>query len=187
MLKKIKSKLKSKAGLTLTEMLITVILLAFFSSACLLGISTALNTRTAMIKAADSDILSSTVMQYISNEIRLSLNGDTTAEPGKFKYEGGSTYAGLTAGSSEIWLNTDGRLMRKIGNLVGGVAGVQHEYSVFNDSAYSGMKLKNLTFTPEANGSITCSFIIEDSNGNTIKDVEDTRFTVTPITTTTAP
>ncbi len=181
MLKRIKSKLKSKSGLTLTEMLITVILLMFFSSACLLGISTAISTRRDMIKAADADILASTVTQYISNELRLSLNGDDS-ETGVFKYDGGSTYANLTCGNSKIKLDANGHLIRSIGDLKGAVLTGDHEYSVLNDSAYSGFKLAKLKFT-KADDTIECSFEITDSNGNTVKTAEETKFIVTPINT----
>ncbi len=178
MLKRIKSKLKSKSGLTLTEMLITVILLMFFSSACLLGISTALSTRTSMIKAADSDILCSTVTQYISNELRLSLNGTIEGGGGVFKYDGGSTYAGLTCGNSVIKLDADGRLIRSIGEVSN--RSINSEYSVLNDSAYSGFKLSKLEFNIIGD-TITCSFEIKDGE-TTVKTKEQTKFTVTPIT-----
>ncbi len=184
MLKRIKSKLKSKSGLTLTEMLITVILLMFFSSACLLGISTAISTRRDMIKAADADILASTVTQYISNELRLSINGRITEEGGKYKfeYDGGSTYANLTCGNSKIKLDANGHLIRSIGDLEGAVLTGDHEYSVLNDSAYSGFKLAELKFT-KTGDTIECSFVITDSNGNTVKTAEETKFIVTPINT----
>lgn len=176
MLKKLKTKLKSKSGLTLTEMLITVILLMFFSSACLLGISTAISTRRDMIKAADADILCSTVTQYISNELRLSLNGDDS-ETGVFKYDGGSTYANLTCGNSKIKLDADGHLIRSIGDLEGAVLTGDHEYSVLNNSAYSGFKLYQLIFDIKDDGKITCSFDIKD--GETT--VKSTEFEITPI------
>lgn len=191
MLKKLKSKIKSKSGLTLTEMLITVILLMFFSSACLLGISTALSTRREMIKAADSDILSSTIMQYISNELRLSLHGDDSTV-GRFKYDGGSTYANLTCGDSEIWINYDdenypkGYLMRRIGRVEDDDDSskkytVNHIYPVFNESAYSCFTLSDLTFEiidGTGEKKIKCSFVIKDGD-NPIKTTE---FTVTPLT-----
>ncbi len=183
MLKRIKSKLKSKSGLTLTEMLITVILLMFFSSACLLGISTAISTRRDMIKAADADILASTVTQYISNELRLSIpKAPTFSEVEVFEYDGGSTYANLTCGNSKIKLDANGHLIRSIGDLKGAVLTGDHEYSVLNDSAYSGFKLAELKFT-KTGDTIECSFVITDSNGNTVKTAEETRFTVTPINT----
>ena len=183
MLKKLKSKLKSKSGLTLTEMHITVILLMFFSSACLLGISTALSTRREMIKAADSDILSSTIMQYISNELRLSLNPDASVA-GVFSYDGGSTYANLTCGDSKIWLDDEGLLMRRIGNVkkdddFNTTTTIDHEYLVFNQKAYSGFKLDKLSFTVDRDkDTITCSFVVVDDSGNEKK----TEFTVTPLT-----
>lgn len=175
MLKKLKSKLKSKSGLTLTEMLITVILLMFFSSACLLGISTALSTRREMIKAADSDILCSTVTQYISNELRLSLYGDDSVT-GVFSYKGGSSYAGLTYDKSKIKLDSNGRLIRSFI-----INGVDNNYPVFNDSAYSCFTLSDLTFEiidGTGEKKIKCSFVIKDGD-NPIKTTE---FTVTPLT-----
>ncbi len=199
MLKRIKSKLKSKSGLTLTEMLITVILLMFFSSACLLGISTAISTRRDMIKAADADILASTVTQYISNELRLSINGRITEEGGKYKfeYDGGSTYANLTCGNSVIWINYEeevekgdppkGCLMRSVGYVEDDKDktkkyDINNKYSVFNKSAYSSFTLSDLEFKIDGD-TIECSFVIKDSNGNTVKTAEETRFTVTPINT----
>ncbi len=198
MLKKLKSKLKSKSGLTLTEMLITVILLMFFSSACLLGISTALSTRRDMIKAADADILCSTVTQYISNELRLSIKGNPIEGNTKFTYDGGSTYANLTCGDSDIWVNYDdekypkGCLMRRIGRLEDDENhkyNVNNIYPVFNESAYSGFTLANLQFeiihrvNDDDNDKIKCSFDIKD--GETT--VKSTEFTVTPINPVTPP
>lgn len=173
MFKRIKSKLKSRAGLSLTEMLVTVVVLMFFSTACLLGITTALKARQAAIKAADADILSSTVMQYISNEMRLSLDPRTEAiagktEDNKLVYDGGSTYANLTSGMSEIWRDDNGHIMRKIGSWEG---------EVLNDSAYSGLTLDKLHFEKSGN-QLSCSFDIIDAEGNIIKSTD---FSVTPI------
>lgn len=198
MLKKLKSKLKSKSGLTLTEMLITVILLMFFSSACLLGISTALSTRRDMIKAADADILCSTVTQYISNELRLSIKGNPIEGKTKFAYDGGSTYANLTCGDSVIWINNEekveegdpqkGCLMRSIGYVEddeNNIYNIDHVYPVFNESAYSGFTLDDMKFEIVGD-TIECSFVIKD--GETIvKTAEETKFTVTPINPITPP
>lgn len=169
MFQKIKAKLKSRAGLSLTEMLVTVLVLMFFSAACLLGITTALKARQAAIKAADADILSSTIMQYISNEMRLSLTEDRdTSVAGKFTYKGGSSDLGLTTGSASLFLDDEGRLIKTIASTT---------RKVLNDSAYNGLKLKDLIFS-ESDGKLTCSFIIKDREENEIKHTE---FTVTPI------
>ncbi len=191
MLKKLKSKLKSRSGLTLTEMLITVILLMFFSSACLLGISAAISTRRDMIKASDADILCSTVTQYISNELRLCLFPTNVSEEGieKFRYSGGSTYANLPTTNTYIWIDSEGYIWRSIGDV---------SFLVFNKSAY-GVDSPYGGFTIAAPESdefisvdydkdiITCSFVIKDSNGNIVKTEDDTRFTVTPINPVTPP
>lgn len=186
MLKKIKDKLKSRAGLTLTEMLVTVAVLAFFSMACAIGITTALSARRDAIKISDADTLSSTIMQYISNEMRLALmqSGRTTflegADDEKFVYDGGSSVAGLTTGGSELYLNDDGRLMRKIGAT---------EYEVLNESAYNTLKLDDLKFFVDGS-KLGCRFKVVDAEGHTVKytknadgtgDTEYIEFWVTPI------
>lgn len=175
MFKRIKTKLKSCAGLTLTEMLVTVLVLMFFSTACLLGITTALKARQAAIKASDADILSSTIMQYISNEMRLSINGTVKGGGELFEYDGGSTYAYRTAGLSHLRLGVDdgtkGRLMRKIGD--------NPEFKVFNDTAYSGLKLDKLTFEDLGGNRLKCYFTILDDEGNEVKKPSETEFTVT--------
>lgn len=174
MFKRIKAKLKSRAGLTLTEMLVTVVVLMFFSTACLLGITTALKARQAAIKASDADILSSTIMQYISNEMRLGLEITSPAKGGgeseRFIYKGGSSYKNLTTTASELWLDVDGRLIRKNSTWEG---------KVFNDSAYSGLKLDALKFEFVGDAKLKCFFTILDDEGNVVKKPDETEFTVT--------
>lgn len=179
MFKRIKTKLKSRAGLTLTEMLVTVLVLMFFSTACLLGITTALKARQAAIKASDADILSSTIMQYISNEMRLSIGAVPDGGGKILKYDGGSTYAGLTAGSSKIWFE-NGRLKRRIGEDADPELDKKHEFFVFNDSAYSGLKVDNLSFDDSDLPKLTCSFDIYDLEDDTAP-LKSTSFTVTPL------
>lgn len=65
-------KLKSRAGLTLTELLVTLLIMSLFSTACLIGITTAFRARQDNIKANDADILASMVTQLITDELRLS-------------------------------------------------------------------------------------------------------------------
>lgn len=190
MFKRIKAKLKSRAGLTLTEMLVTVLVLMFFSTACLLGITTALKARQAAIKASDADILSSTIMQYISNEMRLSIGAVPDGGGKILKYDGGSTYAGLTAGSSKIWFE-NGRLKRRIGEDADPELDKKHEFFVFNDSAYSGLKVEDLSFvktTKEVDGkdvvTLECSYEVRDAEDSTLKKIQ---FTVTPLNQPTSP
>lgn len=179
MFKRIKAKLKSRAGLSLTEMLVTVLVLMFFSTACLLGITTALKARQAAIKASDADILSSTIMQYISNEMRLSIGAVAEGGGNILKYDGGSTYAGLTAGSSKIWFE-NGRLKRRIGEDADPELDKKHEFFVFNDSAYSGLKVDNLSFDTSDSAKLTCSFDIFDLEDDTTA-LKSISFTVTPL------
>lgn len=181
MFKRIKTKLKSRAGLTLTEMLVTVLVLMFFSTACLLGITTALKARQAAIKASDADILSSTIMQYISNEMRLSIGAVPDGGGKILKYDGGSTYANRPAGDSELWLE-DGQLKRRIGRdkVLDSPEDKKHVFFVFNESAYSGLKLDRLEFVKDSDGRLTCSFDIYDLEDDTAP-LKSTSFTVTPL------
>ena len=71
-------KLKSRAGLTLTELLVTMLILTLFSSACVLGITTALRARKDHIKLNDADILASLVQNTITDELRLCENPEET-------------------------------------------------------------------------------------------------------------
>ena len=97
-MKKLIKKVKSRAGFTLTEMLVTVALLSLFGSAVLVGMTTAYAVRRDSIKVNDADILASLVTNYISNELR------TAVEVGDIEFEdmgensetftyGGSAYA----------------------------------------------------------------------------------------------
>lgn len=189
MFQKIKSKLKSRAGLSLTEMIITVLVLALFSSACLVGITTALKARQEAIKAADADILCSTITQYISQQMRLSLKNPDVSDPKKFIYEGGASEVEKTAGKSELFLNDDdepeyeakdkGYLVRVLGEKVEPDGTLKKNvYKVFNDSAYSGLTLKDLKFDDCEKPKLRCTFDIVDADGNTVKSAD---FTVTQI------
>ena len=69
-MKKIFKRIKNRAGLTLTEMLVTVLILTIFSSAVLTGMTTALSVRRDNIMANDAEIIASMTVTYITNELR---------------------------------------------------------------------------------------------------------------------
>lgn len=75
-------KLKSRRGLTLVELLVTTVILSLFSCGCLVGISTAFKSRSDHIKAADADILKSSVIEAITQELRLSQHPKIVNEDG---------------------------------------------------------------------------------------------------------
>lgn len=159
-------KLKSRAGLTLTELLVTTLILTMFSSACLVGITTAISVRRDSIMIADADVLKATVTQLISSELRLCTKGSGVKdavtgevksedvkledEDGRIIYGGGLSIDNKSHGMSELWLSTaddvsagkaenEGYLMKKIGN-------IDLKYQLLAESAYTNMRLDNLKF-----------------------------------------
>ena len=139
-MKKMLKKIKNRAGLTLTEMLVTVAILSLFSAACLTGMTTALSVRRDNIMANDAEILASMVTNYITNELRTASNID-------FRTDGQVTYQSNESGfkSVTLKLNNDGRLVMDING------SSKTTVEVFSEAAYSDksvkqLKIINLTF-----------------------------------------
>ncbi len=65
-----RKKLRSRRGFSLTEVLICVVLLALMSAAGATVASAVLSTRNDMLETADAQVLASTVLEAVSNEIR---------------------------------------------------------------------------------------------------------------------
>lgn len=107
-------KLKSRAGLTLTELMVTMLLLTMFSSACLIGITSAFASRRDHIRIADADILKSTVTEVITQELRLCLKPVAEDSGKKISYRGGLSINGSSYDNSSLTLNDDGRLEKTI-------------------------------------------------------------------------
>ncbi len=112
-------KLKSRAGLTLTELMVTMLLLTMFSSACLIGITSAFASRRDHIRIADADILKSTVTEVITQELRLGTrpkahgedDGAGTTTGKIIEYGGGLSIDGKT--NDIVYLTTyNGRLQK---------------------------------------------------------------------------
>lgn len=80
-MKKVIKKLTSHGGLTLTEMLVTMLILTMFSSAALIGITTAFTARRESIKYNDAEVLASLLTNFITNELRTATNIEGLNEP----------------------------------------------------------------------------------------------------------
>lgn len=169
-------KLKSRGGLTLTELMITLLLMSMFSAACLIGITTSLKTRSDNIKIGDADMLGSMVQQIISNELRLCKSVVDEFPADSIKYTCGE---GAGSDSEELSLQ-EGRLVRRpmMGNLTDYIS--DKSVPMLNDAAYAAhpssnvppLRLDNLTFEKD-DYLISCSFeIIDDETGNFLKKVE---------------
>lgn len=165
-------KLKSRAALTLTELLVTTLILSMFSVACLTGISTAYNLRRQNVRIGDADILSSIAMQLISSELRVSLKADPAGE--SITYQ--DTRTKLL--NNTLKLDGDNHLIKVAGD---------EENQLINEATYKDdvadieLYLDNLYFKldDDKKDVIVCKFEIRDkSNDNLVKEVE---FKIYPI------
>lgn len=173
-------KLKNTAGLTLVELMVTLLLLSLFSSACLVGINAAFASRRDHIRIGDADILKATLTEAISQELRMctKIEGETTDSP-TIKYEGGLTVDGelqkkamLSVGDdSEAYKGVpdpEGRLIKTIRDVVVDDNPKDVPYKILNDSAYGEdglFMIKDLKFTADKDAQkISVEFRIVDGN-----------------------
>ena len=163
-------KLKSRSGLTLTELVITLFILTMFSAACLLGMTTAFSIRRDIIKTSDADILASTVTQAISSEIRMS--SGVTVNDEVLKYKSANYGANCT-----MRLDADGRI--KVGpdssqrDLLSTAA---YGYSSSSGSE-SKLHIEDLNFE-SVGAAIKVTFHICDESGH---EFASTEFIVAPL------
>lgn len=189
-------KLRSKAGLTIVEMMVTLVLLSLFSSACLVGITSAFASRRDHIRIGDADILKSTITEIITQELRMCTNVDVENKDmvvlgeedgnkvyGNIIYSGGLTVDGKLNEKASLALN-DGRLQKTLEDIKLDGEVKDYPYNVLNNSAYGEngfFKIKDLKFNvneTEDVATIEVSFRIVDDD-----DVEYTQadFTVVPL------
>ena len=174
-------KLKSRAGLTLTEMLVTMLILSMFSMACLIGVTTAFRARQDNIKANFADVLSSTVTQLITDELRMSEFETMPTDGDDITYI--SHASGY--GKARMYLNTDGYLYMDVGNA--GTSQPMLSNAMYMDTTQSDprfkLKLDELNFSVDsANGNITVTFKVLDENNAVLADkTGDNGFTVKPL------
>lgn len=176
-------KLKSRAGLTLTEMLVTMLILTMFSTACLIGVTTAFRARQDNIKANFADVLSSTVTQLITDELRMSEFETTPTDGPEITYVShASNY-----GKARMYLNADGYLYMDVGSADAGKSQPMLSSAMYMDTTQSDprfkLKLDELYFSVDAtNGNITVTFKVLDDNGAVLADkTGDNGFTVKPL------
>ncbi len=182
-MKKIISKIKSRAGFTLSEMLVTLAVMSLFSSAVLVGITTAFAVRRDSIIANDADILASMVADYITNELRTASKIDYKDEDGDGKSEY-ITYQSNESGFNKAALKLDnGRLIIRIesdGTLTDPSA-AEKKYDVFSTAAYSDksvceLEIKYLEFNSSDNNTVQVIFSIGASGED--GDIVSRDFTV---------
>ena len=185
-MKKIIKKLKDRAGLTLTEMLVTVAILSLFSAACLTGMTTALSVRRDNIMANDAEILASMVTNYITNELRTASNidfgtgGQVTYQSNESGFKSVTLYIGTSADGDDG--DYEGQLLMRLN--AGGTD--DDPVQIFSEAAYSDKSVKrlmlgNLKFTQSADN-VTVTFDVGYKNVDSKKIVAlptaHTEFTV---------
>ena len=139
-----KTKLKSRAGVTLIEMLVAVILLALLTAGGAAAANAVLASRNRMIEAANAEILASTAAEALANEIRLGSDFEVVSV-------GSGTDNGLKLDSVQFGPDTVLKLdtaTDKAYRLVAETAGTTLDVKqILAEKVYSGLYIDELKFT----------------------------------------
>ncbi len=149
-----RKKLRSRRGFSLTETLICVVLLALMTAAGTTVASSVLSTRNDMMEVADAQVLASTVLEAVSNEIRY--GRDVTLDADNK----------LTLTSSTFGENTVFAVAASGGHVTvesNATESMDDSYKkLLSDSAYTmGLQVKDLSFKLEGTNSVTITVKIE--------------------------
>lgn len=147
-------KLRSRAGFSLTEMLIAVAVLAIMSAAGTVVTGTVLSTRQDMIEMGDAQVLASTTLEALAKEIRygknVRLDSGTVTLDSQFFGEGASFECDASTGR-----------VRANGKDLSG-----DEEKILTDKAYTSLKITALTFAQASSGDgITVSLTVAGRRG----------------------
>ena len=148
-------KLAKKAGLSLAETLITVAVLAIVTAGGAAVTGQIISTRTAMIQAADSQVLASTALEALADEIRFGqeLEIDST------NHDSIQLYSTIFGYEAKISLDSNGRIVIEEQGGTGG-----DEKQLLAGKAYTGLRIDDLKFE-EVSGDITISLKVVGRNG----------------------
>ena len=151
----VKKKLRSRRGVTLTEMLVTVIIIGLMTAGVATGISASLNVYHESTQLSDAQTLSATLAQAVMDELRYATNVSGDAP----------TYDSMNYGEDAVIApNADGRLA---------VNGIE----LIGSGAYNGLKA-NITY-PYSGGAFSVTIMVSDANGELITSTPE--FSVTPL------
>lgn len=105
-MKKLKRKLRARAGMTLTELLAAIAIMALLGTAISVGTSAALRVYRASTAVSEAGVLKSTLAAAIMDELRYATDIDAGASP--------VTYRSATYGKNvSITVDSEGRLLVK--------------------------------------------------------------------------
>ena len=145
-----KRRLKSRAGFTLAEVLIVIMIMSLVTAAGATLTGTLLGERLDMIRAADAEILGSNVLQTLANELRFGKN-----------IEVGDDNASVTLDSATYGIGA--KLRVEEGKLVAG----QEKHMVLNDSSYNGLMITGLVLT-KTDGQVEMKVTIGDERNSSL-------------------
>lgn len=161
-------KLKTCRGVSIAEMLVAVVLLALLTAGGITAASAVMASYNRMKEAANADILASTVIEAISNEVRLGRNIVDPADPAAATYPDDhltldSAFFGEEA---TLQLDADGRLVAQ----PKGTTLPDDQKALLSDDTYNGLKLTGLEFEKDGAGTRT-AYVIRFSVCNSADDV----------------
>ena len=147
-------KLAKKAGFSLAETLITVAVLAIVTAGGAAVTGQIISTRTAMIQAADSQVLASTALEALADEIRFGQELEVEADEKSIRL-----YSTIFGYEATISLDSNGRIV--IAEQGGG-----DEKQLLAGKAYTGLRIDELKFEKDGTtGNITISLKVVGRNG----------------------
>lgn len=155
-------KLKTCRGASIAEMLIAVVLLALLTAGGITVAAGVMASYNRMKEAANADILASTVIEAISNEVRLgrkldSLNEDAPADSVDETLQLDSAFWGEGA---KLKLDDSGRLVALFKDASG-----ETTKPLLSDDTYGSLHLYNLVFAVPADSQV-CTFSFAVRNGS---------------------
>ena len=149
-------KLAKKAGFSLAETLITVAVLAIVTAGGAAVTGQIISTRTAMIQAADSQVLASTALEALADEIRFGQELEVEADEKSIRL-----YSTIFGYEATISLDSNGRIVI---TEQGGTGG--DEKQLLAGKAYTGLRIDELKFEKDGTtGNITISLKVVGRNG----------------------
>lgn len=137
-----KKKIKSSRGVSILEMLIALLLLSLLSAGGVAATTAVMSDYNHMGEAANAEILASTVIETISNEIRLGNDISVGPDPTETTGESLALDSAFFGENTEIKLK-DNCLIAVTKDNEGNVIATKQ---VLSEDTYSGLHLKDLTF-----------------------------------------
>lgn len=154
-----KKRLSSRRGVTLTEMLIAVAILAIFVTTAAVGTSALFGTGEQMMAASKAAVLGSDVMDVITNELRFGED-----------FTGGGTsltFSSASYGEGCTMRIEDGELVISKPSDAGTDPAEEKIYRPIGEVAYREVTVGSLDFRIDA-GTITVSVEIVGTNGQSL-------------------